>query len=134
MTTPAAAALYEAQHVHAHQHRGWAVFNPHNKPVQELPTIFGFNNGGQSGWLQAVLISEDGTELGGHCCSSEAYMPHDLGILEGSRDDRHEKFRQHYPEGYRMEFVGNAAVPGHAKLKRAFELHAEKAKADGGAV
>ena len=127
MTTPAAAALYEAQHVHAHQHRGWAVYNPHNKPVEELPTIFGFNNGGSSGWMQAVLIAEDGTVLGGHTCSSEGYMPHDLGILEGTREDRHETFRAHYPDGYRMEFVGYDALPGHDKINQAFKLHDEKA-------
>jgi hypothetical protein len=33
-------------------------------------------------------------------------MPADLGILEGTRPDRHEEFKAHYPDGYRMEFVG----------------------------
>lgn len=122
MTTPAAAALYEAQHVHAHQHAKVVVFNPHAKPMQELPVIYGFNNGGVSGWLNAVLIAEDGTDMGGHICSSEAYMPADLGIIEG-RDDRHEGFRQHYPDGYRMEFVPYANLAGHAALNLALERY-----------
>ena len=125
MTTPAAARLYEAQHLLSVEGRGWAAFNPHNKPLAELPVIFGFNNGGSPGWYSAVLIAEDGEGLGGHCCSSEAYMPHDLGILEGSRPDRHEGFREHYPDGYRMEFVHHT----DPRIIVAFERNAELAKA-----
>lgn len=120
MTTKAAEALYEAQHVYAHQHRGGAVYNPGNKPLGELPVIYGFNNGGSPGWFSAQLIAQDGTPLGGHTCSSEAYMPSDLGILEGTRSDRHETFRAHYPGGYRMEFVGYSEVDEHAGLQEAF--------------
>lgn len=124
MTTPAAERLYEAQHLHAMEGKGWAVHNPHNKPFSELPVIYGFNNGGSAGWMSAVLIAEDGTGLGGHLCSSEGYMPHDLGVLEGTRPDRHEHFRAHYPDGYRMEFVSHGDVPNHAVLKLAFERNA----------
>lgn len=122
MTTPAAAALYEAQHQFENRGRGVAVHNPHGRPETELPVIYGFNNGGSAGWLQAVLVAEDGTPLGGHVCSSEGYMPHDLGILDGARPDRHEAFRSHYPDGYRMAFVGHAAVPQHEALLKAIEL------------
>jgi hypothetical protein len=116
VTTPAAAALYEAQHVHAHEGRRTAIFNPHGKPANKLPVIYGFNNGGEVGWLDAVLLAEDGTQLGSHICSTESYMPADLGVLEGTRDDRHETFRKHYPDGYRMEFVRYADVKTHTKL------------------
>jgi hypothetical protein len=81
MTTKAAAALYEAQHVMEYGGRALAVFNPHGKPIGELPVIYGLNNGGSPGFMDAVLIAEDGTCLGGHLCSSEAYMAHDLGCL-----------------------------------------------------
>ena len=47
----------------------------------------------------------------------------DLGIYDGSRPDRHETFRQHYPEGYRMDFVSYGDVDGHAGLQAAFALH-----------
>ena len=126
MTTPAAAALYEAQHVYAHEGRKVAIFNPKNKPINELPVIYGFNNGGQEGWMSAVLIAEDGTVLGGHTCSSEAYMPADLGILEGTRPDRHDTFKVHYPEGYRMEFVRYDDIKNHEALNAAFKLNEEQ--------
>lgn len=92
------------------------VYNPHGKPESDLPIIYGFNNGGPREFLSAILVAEDGTFLGGHCCSHEYYMPGDLGILEGSRPDRHETFREHYPDGYRMEFVGFNDVKAHPKL------------------
>lgn len=76
------------------------------------------------------LVAEDGTLLGGHCCSSEAYMPHDLGVLEGARPDRHADFRKHYPDGYRMEFVGIASVDTHEKLIKAIEIANANAKED----
>lgn len=40
MTTAAAANLYIAQHLVEEQYKGNAVFNPHGKPVGELPTIY----------------------------------------------------------------------------------------------
>lgn len=125
MTTPQAAAFYEAQHVHTHSHLNVAVFNPQSKALEELPIIYGFNNGGSPNWLHAVLIAEDGTALGGHVCSSEAYMPADLGILEGTRPDRHKEFQKHYPNGYRMEFVSYADIDNHIKLLLAIERNNE---------
>jgi hypothetical protein len=123
MTTPAAERLYLAQHEHAHEGKRYAIFNPHNKHVNELPFIIGFNNGGSSGWLSAVAIAEDGKILGGHICSHEGYMRHDLGIIEGSRNDRHiDSYQKHYPDGYRMDFVSYKDVGSDERLKRAFEL------------
>lgn len=97
----------------------FAVFNPHGKPVETLPVIYGFNNGGSPGWFSGCLLAEDGTHLGGHICSHELYMPGDLGVIEGRRADRHETFRAHYPDGYRMDFVGYADVHQHSGLKAA---------------
>jgi len=122
MTTKEAAAAYEAEH----RGRPVAVFNPHDKPVDELPRIYGFNGGDPRTFLFAVLLAEDGTHLGGHAGSSEGYMPADLGILEGTRPDRHEQFRQHYPEGYSMEFVGIDKVESHSGLLAAFKLNQAK--------
>lgn len=101
----------------------FAIYNPHGKPVEDLPVIYGFNNGGNYGFMDAMLIAEDGAVLGGHTCSREGYMPGDLGILEGSRPDRHERFREHYPDGYRMDFVGYADVDAHVGLRAAFDRH-----------
>jgi hypothetical protein len=128
MTTPAAANLYLAQHLFEMEGKGFAVYNPNNLPLDQLPVIYGFNNGGYPGWLSAVALAEDGTVLGGHCCSNEGYMPHDLGILEGTRLDRHEEsYRPHYPNGYRMEFVSSEDFSQHDKLKAAISRHQEKA-------
>lgn len=126
MTTEAAARLYEAMHVFAHDSLRPAVVNPYGKRLDDLPVIYGFNNGGPPGWMSAVLLAEDGECLGGHCCSSEAYMPADLGILEGTRPDRHETFRAHYPDGYRMEFIPGHLVRDHAGLALAIDRNKQK--------
>ena len=49
-------------------------------------------------------------------------MPSDLGVLDGTRPDRHETFQKHYPDGYRMEFVRYDEVDGHAGLDAACKL------------
>ena len=123
MTSPTNSLIYQAMHLSRHEGRRDVVFNPDGKPVDDLPVIYGFNNGGRSDALRAELISEDGTHLGSHICSAEAYMPFDLGVIEGARDDRHVTFRGHYPHGYRMEFVGYDALPSHAKLNAALKAH-----------
>lgn len=127
MTTAAAEAAYLADHLREWEGRGYASFNPHGKPLGELPVIYGFNNGGTPGWFYAVLLAEDGEPLGGHVCSSEGYMRHDLGIVEGSRPDRHETFRQHYPDGYRMDFVPASEVMTHPGLEAAVQRHQQRA-------
>lgn len=129
MTTPEAAARYEQQHVAEHSGKRCAIFNPNGLPEAELPVIYGFNNGGQPGWYDAVLLAQDGVCLGSHLCSSEAYMLYDLGILEGTRPDRHEDFRKHYPGGYRMEFV-SGDPRSHAGLVRAFEQNQKSASTE----
>lgn len=127
MTTPAAERLYEAQHLLQWEGNPLAVFNPHGKPLNELPVIYGFNNGGEPGWMSGVLLAEDGTYLGGHICSSESYMPHDLGVIEGARPDRHEAFRKHYPDGYCMDFVSGRDARGHVGLNAAFKKNQAQA-------
>lgn len=121
MTTQLAAKAYLAEHMSQWSDKGWAVYNPNGEDPDDLPTIYGFNNGGSRDFLSAVLLAEDGTGLGGHACSAEGYMPHDLGVIEGSRPDRHETFREHYPNGYKMEFVGYADAFEHEGLSEAIK-------------
>ena len=64
--------------------------------------------------------------MGGHVCSDEGYMRHDLGILEGARPDRHETFREHYPNGYRMDFVPSGEVRTHPGLEAAYQRNQAK--------
>lgn len=131
MTTPAREALYLAQHRVEHEGRGWIVHNPEDKPVHELPIIYGFNNGGSLGWYSAVALAEDGTCLGGHCCSHEGYMEADLGVIEGWRMDRHEGYRKHYPAGYRMVFVGFEEAKTHEGLQAAIKRYVPPAQPEG---
>lgn len=124
MTTKAAEALYLAIHQAELDGRPIARYNPHDKPIEDLPVIYGYNNTPSvqgNPFCEGNIMAEDGTYLGGHACSNEGYMYNDLAIIEGSRPDRHEKFREHYPDGYRMEFVSHSAVLGHAGLTVAYE-------------
>jgi len=131
MTTPQAEKQYLEDHKKSVAGKGYSIFNPNDVPEEQLPFIYGFNNGGSSGFMHATLIAEDGTSLGGHACSHEGYMEHDLGILDGSRPDRHDKdFKKHYPDGYRMDFVTGEDVKNkaHHGLEAAIEKHQIKHK------
>ena len=126
MTTKAAAQFYMAQHNLEMEGKRLAVFNPNSEDIDKLPTIYGFNNGGQGDWWNGQLFAEDGTALGQHVCSHECYMLHDLGILEGTRPDRHEGFKEHYPNGYKMTFVSLQNVKKHEGIQKAYKLNQEK--------
>jgi hypothetical protein len=129
MTTAAAAQAYLADQLQEWAGKGYAIHNPHAKQIDELPVIYGFNNGGSRGWMDAVLIAESGHVLGSHICSDEGYMPHDLGVVEGSRPDRHKTFREHYPDGYRMDFVRGDDVKTHPGIEAACQENAKLAPA-----
>lgn len=113
----------------------WAVYNPNNLAEEQLPYIYGFNNGGSPGWYTAVALSEDGYGLGSHICSDEYFMCHDLGMYDGTRPDRHEgSYQKHYPNGYRMLFVYSDEAKEHEGLQKALKLARdiyEKEKANG---
>lgn len=127
MTTKAAANLYLAQHLAEWEGKGYEVYNPNNLPLEELPVIYGFNNGGSPSWYSALAMAQDGTVLGSHLCSHEAYMPHDLGVLAGSRPDRHKNdYQKHYPNGYRMDFIPREDINSHEGLQEAIRLAKEK--------
>ena len=102
--------------------------------MHEKPRIFCFSNVKGGGDGVAYAMAEDGTVLGSHWCSSEYYVPHDLGVIEGSRPDRHETYAKHYPNGYNMVFISARDVRDHEGLRSAFELNQEQAaiaKAEG---
>ena len=90
--------------------------------------IYCFSNviGGVDGI--AYAMAEDGTVLGSHWCSNESFVPQDLGILEGYRLDRHETYKQHYPDGYEIEFIRSNNVLNHKGLQKAFELNQKQAE------
>lgn len=95
--------------------------------MAEKHKIFIFNNGGEPGWYHAVALADDGTCLAGHICSSDSFIPHDMGITS---DWKHEHYNKHFGEGnWELELV---PVPkDHAGLSAAFELNqAQRDKGD----
>lgn len=50
-------------------------------------------------------------------------MPFDLGVLGGVRASRHQLFKKHYPEGYRIKFIPRERVENNEELKRAFSKY-----------
>lgn len=87
------------------------------------PKIYCFSNVRGGGDGLAYALAEDGTVLGSHWCSNEFYVSQDLGVLDGCREDRHEHYAKHYPDGYEMEFVPARDVLTHPGLSEAFRLN-----------
>lgn len=109
-----------------------AIYNPENRPVDRLPVIYGYCKGGGF-LLRGGIVSEDGEVFGYYTSRTEDGMQCDLGVADGYRPDRHVLFQEHYPNGYRMQFVSFRefkfnAVPG---LVRALELSREKQRETG---
>lgn len=94
-----------------------------------MPKIFCFSNVKGGGDGIAVALAEDGTVLGTHWCSHEMYIPHDLGVNDGARPDRHEIYKAHYPQGYEMEFVPAWDVLTHKGLQAAVRLNQRPSEA-----
>lgn len=87
------------------------------------PKIFVFSNVKGGGDGPCYAMAEDGHVLGSHYCSHEGFASRDLGVTPGSRPDRHEDYKKHYPDGYEMEFVPASAIDRHVALQKAFELN-----------
>jgi len=85
--------------------------------------IYCFSNTKNGGEGPAVAMGDDGVVLGGHFCSHEGFVPGDLGVTEGSRPDRHKTYKEHFPDGYEMEFVPVRELDSHEGLQKAFELN-----------
>lgn len=74
--------------------------------------------------MHAVAVADDGHCLAWHICSSESFMPFDLGIV-GER--KHENYNRHFGEGnWKLEWI--ADVPSHEGLQKAFKLNKALAK------
>lgn len=94
--------------------------------MMSKPKIYAFSNcGGGDG--SAVALAEDGTCVGGHWCSNEGWIPHDLGVTS---DWHHEDYAKHYPDGFEVVFVAHEDIDGHAELNKALALNKEKSKAE----
>jgi hypothetical protein len=87
-------------------------YNPNDLPLDELPFITCFNNGGRTGWLQAVAIADSGHVLGTHICSDESFMQHDLQML-GVMGSRHTKHYQKHDDALMKVLAKNAVLEEH---------------------
>lgn len=68
-----------------------------------MKKIFCFLNGANALGVQVCAITEeDGELIASHCCSSEYYAKHDIGI---ESDWKHEKYKDKYPEGYELIWI-----------------------------
>lgn len=132
MTTEQAEIMYLNQHLEDCKDLKNVIYNPHNIKYDKLPFIYGFNNGFRESFFEAFLLSEDGICLGGHACSNESYMPWDLAIINPN-SDRHNAFKKHYPNGYRMIFIPSNDVKNNTGLQEAisnFEKKQQELKND----
>ena len=90
--------------------------------------IYCFSNVKDGGDGIAYAMADDGNVLGSHWCSHEGYVPQDLGVIDGSRPDRHEDYKKHFPNGYEMEFIKSNKIESHKGLQKAFKLNQKLAE------
>lgn len=90
--------------------------------MSEKKKIYGFNNGGSSGWYSAIAMGEDGVVVASHVCSSEGFMLYDLGIRDSTW--KHDAYDAHFGEGnWEIEWVPSDQVQTHPGLLKAYELN-----------
>jgi len=125
MTTKEAEARYIAQHERDMEGKKNVVYNPEEKEISELPVIYGYSTGRELLYPHSVpgyLIGEKGNVFRSQISSNEEYLPSDLGVLEGESPGRHEEFKKHYPNGYRMEFVKKEQMENNKGFREAYKL------------
>lgn len=88
--------------------------------------IYCFINGSNNFGQHVMALCEDGNVLAGHLSSSVGYAKHDIGI---NSDWKHDKYKEHCPEGYELEWVDPEDVNGHDGIDAAYILNQELAKA-----
>lgn len=110
-------------------------FNPNNKPLSSLPIIYGYDAGDQV----ALVITADGRPLGGTAgIKDDDSMRCVLGITEDATERRTLRvsdeeiearmgwYKEHYPNGYRTEFITASDTASHRGLVNA--IRASKVK------
>jgi hypothetical protein len=102
------------------------------------PRIYCFINGGKgTDMVRAMAMAEDGTCLVQHLSSNDDFAQLDSGFAEapaltlapaawGPNLVTRERFAEHYPDGYDLEWVDDPR--SHAGLLAAYALNQEKAK------
>jgi hypothetical protein len=74
--------------------------------------------------VHAQALAEDGTGLGGHISSNEFFARHDIGLTS---DWHHDAYREHYPDGYEVEWIEYKDLDSHEGFQKALKLNQERA-------
>jgi hypothetical protein len=76
------------------------------------------------GWgendVVGYAIAEDGIGIASHLSTNIGYSKHDMGLTS---DLKHDIYKEHYPEGYELEWVDSPDT--HEGLKKALALNEE---------
>jgi len=73
-----------------------------------------------TGDVIGVALAEDGHCLASHICSSESFVPHDLGATSTWK---HDHYREHFPDGFDVVYVPSDQVADHAGIAAAAKLN-----------
>jgi hypothetical protein len=93
--------------------------------VYGVPTGTGSNivqDSTVGGDVFAFALAEDGTVLTSHYCSSMGFAKHDIGLTS---DLKHEIYKEHYPDGYELEWIEFGDLDGHEGFQAALNLNIE---------
>lgn len=97
------------------------IYNPKNRPEAELPVIYGFptTQYGDTDW-GGIALTQEGVKLAQHVSSCEGWLAIDLGTSKFGNAVRHNTFVEHYPDGFKTEYVDSQQTE-HEGLKAAIE-------------
>jgi hypothetical protein len=70
-------------------------------------------------------LAEDGTGLSSHLSSNIDFSKHDMGLTS---DWKHDVYKEHYPDGYELEWIEEKDLDNHADFCRAYQINLEKRK------
>jgi len=94
--------------------------------MTDKPKIYLFCEPAQ-GWnpgdVYGRALAEDGTGLDGHLSSNETFSKHDMGLTSIWK---HEIYREHYPNGYELEWIDAKDLDTHEGFQKALKLNQEK--------
>jgi hypothetical protein len=77
------------------------------------------------GDVLGYALAEDGKCLARHLSSSVSFSKHDMGLTS---DWKHEHYKEHYPDGFELEWIDEDKLDGHEGFKAAYQKNQEKKK------
>jgi hypothetical protein len=81
------------------------------------------NGSTPGGDVYAQALAEDGSGLGSHLSSNVDFAKHDIGLTS---DWHHDTYREHYPDGYELEWIDEQDLESHDGWQKAFALNQAK--------